>query len=152
MEESNSSKPQRLMILGDDEIDALFGLPRFTERQRIEFFSLSMQEQSVVEELRTIQSKAYFLLQLGYFKDRQMFFAFDPEEVQEDVQYILETHFPQCRLSHFTIARNTRARQQRLILEPRPVVCRAALFLPKNFITVSEFTEEYPSTPATPDP
>jgi len=117
MGKSNSTETQRLKILGDDEIEALFGLPRFTERQRLEFFSISIREQSVLKELGTVQSRVYFLLQLGYFKDRQMFFSFDSEEVQEDVQYILETHFSQYRSANLTMSKNTKTRHQHLILE-----------------------------------
>ncbi|SHJ31671.1 Transposase and inactivated derivatives, TnpA family [Rubritalea squalenifaciens DSM 18772] len=117
MENLNIPKPQRLKILGDDEIDALFGLPRFTERQRVKFFSVSIRERTVLEELGTIQSKICFLLQLGYFKDRQMFFTFEPEDVHEDIEYILATYFPKYHPSSFNVSRNTRARQQRLILE-----------------------------------
>ena len=109
--------PQRLKILGDDEIAALYGLPRLTPEQRIEYFSLSARERSALETLGTIQSRIYFLLQLGYFKARQMFFAISAEEVQEDIRYILETHFPSCRSTHFAVSKNTQTRHQLLILE-----------------------------------
>jgi hypothetical protein len=34
----------RLKILSDDEIDALYGRPRFTQEERVEYFTLSAQE------------------------------------------------------------------------------------------------------------
>ena len=34
----------RLRILSDDEMDALYGRPRFTQEERNEYFTLSAQE------------------------------------------------------------------------------------------------------------
>ena len=65
----------RLRILSDSEIDALYGRPRFTQEERGEYFSLSLAEKSALEQLRFVSAKIYFILQLGYFKARNMFFA-----------------------------------------------------------------------------
>jgi hypothetical protein len=81
---------KRLRILGDDEIEALYGRPRFTHDERLEYFSLSQPEKEVLQDLRSVKSQAYFVLQLGYFKAKQLFFTFDLHEVEADLQYVLE--------------------------------------------------------------
>jgi hypothetical protein len=55
-EESVYPKPQRLKLLGDDEIDSLYGLPRFTNEQRVEYFWLSSREQSPLMNLHERRS------------------------------------------------------------------------------------------------
>ena len=75
---------KRLNILGEDEIEALYGRPRFTHEERIEYFSLSPTERSVLAQLHSIKSQLCFVLQLGYFKARPQFFIFSLHEVAED--------------------------------------------------------------------
>ncbi len=65
----------RLKILGGDEIDALYAHPRFTHEERVEHFALSPAEVAALEQLHSIKSKIFFILQLGYFKARHMFFV-----------------------------------------------------------------------------
>ncbi len=119
--------PKRLRILGDDEIQALYGRPRFTHEERLEYFSLSPKELVVLEQLHSIKSRIHFILQLGYFKARQLFFAFSLEEASEDARYIMEQYFPNFQFTDFEITKRkasrsmaprvTRLKQQRLILK-----------------------------------
>jgi len=95
--------PRRLRILGDDEIEALYGIPRFTPEERLEYFSLSSTELASLEELHSIKSRIYYILQLGYFKARQMFFVFELQEVLEDRRYIIEQYFPNFQFTDFEI-------------------------------------------------
>ena len=55
--------------LGADEIEALYGRPRFTHDERVHYFSLSPPEKAELQQLHTIKSRIYFILQLGYFED-----------------------------------------------------------------------------------
>ena len=66
---------KRLAILSRDEIEAIYGRPCFTKEERGEYFSLSPAEQVALEQLRFVNAKIYFILQLGYFKARNMFFV-----------------------------------------------------------------------------
>ena len=70
---------KRLIILSRDEIEALYGHPRFTQEERGEYFSLAPREKAALEQLRVINAKIYFILQLGYFKARKMFFVLRAE-------------------------------------------------------------------------
>ena len=109
---------RRLRILGEDEIEAIYGRPRFTHEERIEYFSLSQPEKALLLQLRSVKSQAYFVLQLGYFKAKHLFFIFDLHEVAEDLQYVLEQHFDKKKITRLSaVDKDTRLKQQRLILE-----------------------------------
>ena len=64
---------KRLMVLEGDEVETLYGRSRFTHEERVEYFALSPKEKSVLDQLHSIKSRVYFVLQLGYFKARRMF-------------------------------------------------------------------------------
>jgi hypothetical protein len=51
---------KRLIILSRDEIEALYGRPRFTQEERGEYFSLTPAEKGALEQLRFINAKIYF--------------------------------------------------------------------------------------------
>ncbi len=113
-----NTTPRRLRILGDDEIQALYGRPRFTPEERLQYFSLSQPEKELLAELRSVKSQTYFILQLGYFKAKNLFFTFNLCEAEEDVQYILQQYFNQTKIDiESTINKRTRLKHQRLILQ-----------------------------------
>ena len=85
---------KRLNILGDEEIEALYGRPCFTDEERLEYFALSPPEKAALERFHSIPSRLYFLLQLGYFKSHHLFFVFTWSEVGEEVTYLQEQYFP----------------------------------------------------------
>jgi hypothetical protein len=85
---------KRLKILSKNEIQELYGLPNFTYEDRINYFSLNLLEKKELDELRSVRSKIYFILQLGYFKAKKMFFTFNFQEVNEDIVYLLQQYFP----------------------------------------------------------
>ena len=66
---------KRLRILGEDEIEDLYERPRFTREERIQYFSISPTEKAALEQLHSIKSQIYFILQSGYFKARHMFLS-----------------------------------------------------------------------------
>ena len=116
--QARSTTQQRLKILGDDEIDELYARPRFTSDERTQFFSLSQPEKDLLQELRSVKSQVLFVLQLGYFKAKHLFFSFDFDEVEDDAQYVCEQHFNARDFDGLSaLEKRTRLRQQRLILE-----------------------------------
>jgi hypothetical protein len=116
--QESKTTPRRLRILGEDEIEAIYGRPRFTHEERIEYFSLSQPEKALLLQLRSVKSQAYFVLQLGYFKAKHLFFIFDLHEVADDLQYVLEQHFDNKKITRLSaVDKDTRLKQQRLILE-----------------------------------
>lgn len=113
---TTGSRQQRLKILGLDEIEELYGLPRFSDEEREQYFTLSAAEQAVLDRLKTTKSKIVFILQLGYFKARRMFFVFSANDVVADVSHIAERYLPGPKQPNCTITKVTRLKQQSLIL------------------------------------
>jgi TnpA family transposase len=117
MEATIDNPGKRLVILSREEMDALYGRPRFTQEERVEYFTLSDQENAALGQLHSLKSKVFFILQLGYFKARQMFFTFDLRDVGEDAAYIRQKYFLSLDGADPEIAEGTRLKQQRLILD-----------------------------------
>ena len=61
--QTTNTTHKRLRILGDDEIEALYGRPRFTDDERLEYFLLSATERAVLEQLRSTKSRIYCILE-----------------------------------------------------------------------------------------
>src|SRR5215510_8198531 len=109
---TTNTTQKRLRILGDDEIQALYGRPRFTDDERLEYFALSPTEKATLEQLHSMKSRIYFILQLGYFKSHHLFFVFDMPDVEEDARYVQTRYFPDGQLDDLAITKVTRLRQQ----------------------------------------
>ena len=116
-DQTTNTTQKRLRVLGDDEIQALYGRPHFTDAERLEYFALSLTEKAALEQLHAIKSRLYFIVQLGYFKSHHMFFVFDLSEVAEDARYVQGQHFPDFQLDDLDLTKVTRLRQQGLILD-----------------------------------
>jgi TnpA family transposase len=115
-EQAPNTTQKRLRILGEDEIEALYGRPHFTDEERLEYFALSPTEKATLDQLHSIKSRIYFILQLGYFKSHHMFFVFDLPEVEEDARHIQRQYFPNFQLDDLAITKVTRLRQQGFLL------------------------------------
>ena len=112
-----TTPPRRIRILGEEELEALYGLPHFTEDERREYFSLTPPEKAALEQLRSVKAGISFILQLGYFKSHHLFFVFTLADVAEDARYIQEQYFPNTALTDLDITKVTRLKHQRMILE-----------------------------------
>ncbi len=97
-----ASKPskglKRLYILDDEEIEALYARPLFTEDDRTHAFMLTQSEKDLTASFSPIHSQLYFILQLGYFKAKQLFFSFTFHDVVDDVTHVLQRYFPEVAL------------------------------------------------------
>lgn len=116
-EQTINPTQKRLQILGDEEINNLYGLPHFTLEEQIEYFALSSREDAAIKQLHSIKSRIYGILQLGYFKARHLFFIFNFQSVARDIRHIQERYFPKFELVEFELTKVTRLKQQRIILE-----------------------------------
>src|SRR5438132_11508295 len=105
----------RLRILSDEEMDALYGRPRFTQEERNEYFTLSPEEKAALEGLHSLKSKVVFILQLGYFKACSMFFVFGLKDVEEDAAYVRYKYIPALYDSDQDIAYGMRVMQPPLL-------------------------------------
>jgi hypothetical protein len=117
-QDENEPEQKRLRILTKDEIKSIYERPNFTLEEQSSFFTLSQPEKDLLTLFRNINSQAYFILQLGYFKAKYLFFTFDFCDVKEDLFYILKQHFPEYKVEGLTLVnKRTRLKQQKLILE-----------------------------------
>jgi len=109
----------RLKILDDQEIEELYGRPRFSHEERVHFFSLTPEERSLVDVYHKLSSRVLFILQLGYFKAKSLFFAIDLNGEREDVLHILQQHYPDIHISKLVVPslKQTRHAQQQKILD-----------------------------------
>lgn len=109
----------RLKILEDQEIEELYGRPRFNHDERIYFFGLTPEERALADGYYNLASRVLFILQVGYFKAKTLFFAFELDDVQEDVRHILQQHYPHFHDAELAAAslKQTRHTQQRKILD-----------------------------------
>jgi hypothetical protein len=114
--QARPTTPKRLRILGDEDIEALYGRPRFTPDEQREYFACSPQDLTALEQFRSHPSRLYGMLQLGYFKARQQFFVFSLREVEEDIRYLQERYFAPARFHAVAVSKGTRLKQQRVIL------------------------------------
>ena len=109
---------RRLSILTAQEVDELYGLPRFTEEDRRPHFALSPAEHDLVDSVYTISVAVHLVLQLGYFKAKRQFFVYAREAVTEDLEHILRRHFPARAMADIKgLSKPTRLKQQQVILK-----------------------------------
>jgi hypothetical protein len=60
MDKAMGNPGKRLVILGHEEMDALYGRPRFTQEERDEYFTLSAQEKAALGQLHSLKSRVGF--------------------------------------------------------------------------------------------
>ncbi len=114
---TGNSTQERLRILGDDEVEQIYGQPHFTPDEQAEYFALLSFERDVMEkQLHSIKSRAFFILQLGYFRARRLFFPLSANRVRKDIQYVIDRYFPGQIISDGNISKVTRLKHQHLIL------------------------------------
>jgi len=107
---------RRIRILPTNEIDDLFARPCFSKEERFVWFDLTPDELFLLQQKASLANKVDLILQLGYFKAKHQFFNFTLEDVQEDVDYIINTFFSGQILKKLSLSRTHRYRNQLSIL------------------------------------
>ena len=107
---------EHLKILSPAEIEALYGLPRFSQDEREQYFALTPAERAALDMLGSQKSRLYCVLQIEYFKSHQRFFKFRTGEVETDANYVQGLYWPDLKLTNFTVNKETRLKHHRLIL------------------------------------
>ncbi|MDO6505952.1 DUF4158 domain-containing protein [Colwellia sp. 4_MG-2023] len=80
-------------MLTSSEINELYALPNFNHTDREDYFSLDSETQKLVNELRRLETRVYFILLLGYFRSRPIIFNFSFEDVVVDLDYVRTKYF-----------------------------------------------------------
>jgi hypothetical protein len=111
------SDSHRLTILTAEEVEDLFGFPRFTDEDRHLYFDLSKLERAAVDAY-TVPVATHLILQLGYFKAKWQFFYDEQNNASEDLRYILARYFPGRNAASIKPpSRPTRLAHQQVILK-----------------------------------
>jgi len=88
------NKSRRLSVLTRSEQKIIYGLPILTSEERKYYFCLSDSDQEIIDtQIRGVESKIYYIIQLVYFKISFRFFKFNFSDVEEDVGYVLKKYF-----------------------------------------------------------
>ena len=108
---------ERITILSPNEIDDIYKLPQLSEEERFLYFTMDADEYTLAHSHRSLDMKVFFIIQLGYFKAKRMFFSFTNNEIKKDLEFIKNKYFPTKSISYtFNIVKSTRWYQQQKIL------------------------------------
>lgn len=92
---------KRLTLLSEAERSALYSLPDFDEEQRVEYLTLTQEEQTLMYGRSNASNQLYCALQIGYFKAKQTFFSFTWVDVAaEDIDWVVKQYLPGYSLPH----------------------------------------------------
>jgi hypothetical protein len=94
----SSADSHRLNILTAAEINELYDLPQFGDNERQLFFDMSEAEHQSISSRRA-SAGIFVALELGYFKAKKQFFAFELADVIDDLRYLASHHFPRIDLN-----------------------------------------------------
>ncbi len=109
---------RRLTILSAEEIATLYDLPKLNDDDRRLYFDLSTAERDAVYRVHTTAAAIHLAIQLGYFKARRRFFVYEPDNVADDLAYIVKHVFAGKEIASFkTLSKPTRLEQQQIILQ-----------------------------------
>lgn len=88
------AKSKRISILTEAEINELYAIPRFSQVEREEYFSLDDDILKEIRRMRKLAPPLYLILLIGYFRAKPVSLTFRFKDVQEDLEYICNTYFP----------------------------------------------------------
>lgn len=113
-----ASHKQHIQLLTDAEIESLYARPLFNLAERKGYFYLEALDRALLESVGNVKSQLYFILQLGYFRAKQLFYHFTFEDVESDWHYIAEQYFAtQTFALTGQVAKSIKLQQQRLVLQ-----------------------------------
>lgn len=110
-----SYNTQRIRLLNEYEVKAIYSLPCFTEAERHHYFSLNSTEEAELKGLH-LPSRVHFILQLGFFRAKHLLFDFTFRAVCDDVKYILSRYFPAEKIPKTLPSRNSLASNNQRVL------------------------------------
>ena len=112
----NMTLKNRLQLLTEAEIEDLYARPDFNAAERELYFSINRPELNALSQYSTTKTQVAFILQLGYFKAKQQFFAFTLDDVQDDVAYLLAKYYKFKKATLSNIVRQVLSKQKNVIL------------------------------------
>ena len=82
----------RIQLLSNAELEALYSLPQFTDNEREYYFFIDEQESKLLDQYTKPLAKIYFILQLGYFRAKNLFFTLNPNLILDDIVHIAKRY------------------------------------------------------------
>ena len=79
---------KRINLLSTTEVEEIYNYPNFSDHERQHYLHLSKQELTISKTLKTMENKVYFVLMLGYFKAKTIFYKICFEKSNLDIAYI----------------------------------------------------------------
>lgn len=101
-------KSKRISILTEAEIDELYALPKFTQKEREEYFSLDEEILREVRSMRKMGPPLYLILLIGYFRAKPVSLTFRFQDVQADLEYIRDTHLTGRKIPKQDLPKSTK--------------------------------------------
>lgn len=101
-------KSKRISILTEAEIDELYALPTFTQKEREEYFSLDEEILREIRSMRKMRPPLYLILLIGYFRAKPVSLTLQFQDVQADLEYIRDTHFPGRKIPKQDLPKSTK--------------------------------------------
>jgi hypothetical protein len=89
---TTAQRTKRLHLLDAAEVAALYDCPCFTDEERAYYFALTSTETAHMQTFTDGVVQAFFVLQLGYFKNKQRFFSVKLADVLSDLIFIVNQH------------------------------------------------------------
>ena len=108
---------KNLTLFSDNEKFALYGFPDFNQQQRKEYFHFSNEELDVINRSKQTHVNVYCALQMGYFKAKKLFFTISFEDISEDLEFVMQHHFPNRNLLKNSITKYEYYSQQQAITQ-----------------------------------
>ena len=135
----------KINLLSDAENADLYARPCFNSAQRKFYFRLTPEDREALKKYKSIKSKSYFILQLGYFSAGRNFYEFNFEAVSADLIYVMRTYFKE-ELPSLTgkLARSTHAQQKLNILVLMGYQLFTNALIPEVELHISELLRYFP--------
>ena len=111
------TKSKRLSVLSEAEQEALYGLPDFDDGQQLDFLSLSEGELALANTRPDMAAQVYCIVQIGYFKAKQIFFRFGWDDIEDDAAFVLTRYFQGEPFERKAITDHEYYTQRKLIAE-----------------------------------
>lgn len=110
------SSNKLITLFTPEEHAGFYGVPRFSEEDRVHFFGMSVSDQELVSSFRELADRIYCILMLGYFRAKACLISFSTREIIEDRRFIMQTWFPKRKIPRQLPSPERQARIHKKIL------------------------------------
>ena len=106
---------REIKLLSKSEVSDIYDVPDFDDHERELYFAVDDNEAEILANLHTINTKIFFILQLGYFKAKHRFFKVNLKKANKDIAFINKKYY-QNKVAFTPITRERIYQQKKLIL------------------------------------